>query len=192
MIAHLTPSAPLSTRPRVPSDLAGCVTSLALVHEHSGYPINWPVSPEAWLTPPALLAAWAAEWDGRIVGHAALCLGRDDEPATALWQARRPGAATASVSRLFVSPEARGLGVGAALMDRAVEEAGSRGLQPVLEVVATHPAAAFYERLGWELLGEVEDLWPQDQRVRLRCHAAPAPADQLVQGVFRKSLPPLP
>ncbi|MEU0672132.1 GNAT family N-acetyltransferase [Streptomyces sp. NPDC006172] len=177
MISDLVPSAPLSLRPRVPADLAGCAASLALVHEHSGYPINWPAAPEAWLTPPTLLAAWAAEWDGRIVGHAALCLGRDGDPATALWQARRPGAATASVSRLFVSPEARGLGVGAALMDRAVEEARSRGLQPVLEVVAAHPAAAFYERLGWELLGEVQELWPPDRHVRLRCFSAPASAD---------------
>ncbi|MFF3737984.1 hypothetical protein [Streptomyces sp. NPDC002566] len=48
------------------------------------------------------------------------------------------------------------------------------------EVIATDPAAAFYKRLGWEAQGEVEELWPSDQRVRLRCHAAPAHGDRLV------------
>ncbi|MFJ8946210.1 hypothetical protein ACIRG4_23745 [Streptomyces sp. NPDC102395] len=59
------------------------------------------------------------------------------------------------------------------------EEARSRGLQPVPEVIATDPAAAFSKRLGWEPLGEVEELWPSDLRVRLRCHAEPALCDRL-------------
>jgi GNAT superfamily N-acetyltransferase len=74
---------------------------------------------------------------------------------------------------LFVAPSVRGLGVGAALMEQAVGEARSRGLDPVLEVVASHPAAAFYERLGWEFLGVVDEHWGPDRVVSLRCYAAP-------------------
>ncbi|WP_264925878.1 GNAT family N-acetyltransferase [Streptomyces sp. A012304] len=166
-----------SIRPRVPADLDACVAALAPVHTHSDYPVNWPADPAAWLTPPALLEGWVAELDGRIVGHAALCRATDGDPAPRLWGSRRPGAAAACVSRLFVAPSVRGLGVGAALMERAVGEALSRGLHPVLEVVASHPSVAFYERLGWELLGVVDERWGPDQLVSLRCYAAPVEPD---------------
>lgn len=166
----------LSVRSRVPADLDDCVAALALVHAHSGYPVNWPAEPAAWLTPPALLAAWVAERDGRIVGHAALCRSEDGDPAARLWAARGGGVPAVCVNRLFVAPEARGLGGGAALMERAVAQARSRGLHPVLDVVAADPAAAFYARLGWQHLGLVDQRWGPGQLVSLRCFAAPEPA----------------
>lgn len=150
-----------------------CVALLDQVHEHSGYPVNRPSDPGTWLTPSAMLTAWVAELEGRIAGHAVLCRGEDGDPAPALWGARRVGAAAASVNRLFVAPSVRGRGVGAALMERAVGEARARHLHPVLDVVDSHPAAAFYERLGWELLGVVDQRWGPDQVVALRCYAAP-------------------
>ncbi|MFF9059384.1 GNAT family N-acetyltransferase [Streptomyces sp. NPDC101213] len=168
----------LSVRPRVPADLDDCVSALALVHAHSRYPVDWPADPASWLTPVTLLAAWVAEREGRIVGHAALCRGEDGDPAPALWAARGNGVPAAGVNRLFVAPEARGLGAGAALVERAAGEARSRGLHPVLDVVATDPAASFYARLGWRDLGRVDRRWGPDQVVTLRCYAAPVAAER--------------
>lgn len=95
-----------------------------------------------------------------------------------MWAARGNGAPAVGGNRLFVAPEARGLGAGAALMERAVGEARSRGLHPVLDVVATDPAAAFYARLGRRDLGRVDQRWGPDQVVALRCHAAPVSVER--------------
>lgn len=160
-------------RPRLAADLDGCVAALALVHAHSRYPVNWPGRPTDWLTPAALLAAWVAELDGRIVGHAGLCGAEEEDMAARLWSAGSGRAEPAVISRLFVSPEARGHGTGAALLARAVGAARTRGLHPVLDVVATDPAASFYERLGWRLLGTADQRWGPVRVVSLRCYAAP-------------------
>ncbi|MGW3288839.1 N-acetyltransferase family protein [Streptomyces sp. NPDC001002] len=166
---------PVGIRPRTDHDLSRCVEVLAAVHEHSGYPVNWPARPASWLTPDSLLAAWVAELDGRVVGHVGLSRSGEGDVAPGLWSARHgTGTDTAVVSRLFVSPDARGHGIGAALMDRAVGEARARGLHAVLDVVASDTAAtALYERLGWELLDVVEQRWAADQVVSIRCYAAP-------------------
>lgn len=138
--------------------------------------MNWPPSPGDWLTPPSLLAAWVAEWDGRVAGHVGLCASEAGDAAPGLWSARTGTAedSTAVVSRLFVAPWARGHGIGALLMERAVSEARDRGLHPVLDVVATDTAAAaFHERLGWQLLATVEQEWGAGQGpVTVRCYAA--------------------
>lgn len=163
-------------RQRSDRDLDECVRALAEVHERDGYPVNWPPSPGGWLSPPSLMAAWVAESDGRVAGHVGLCASEAGDAAPGLWSARTGTAveATAVVSRLFVAPWARGHGLGALLMDRAVGEARGRGLHPVLDVVATDTAAAaLYERLGWQLLATVEQRWSADQSpVTIRCYAA--------------------
>ena len=60
------------------------------------------------------------------------------------------------VQNIAVAPEAAGQGVGRALMARAEEMAADAGL-PTLRL-ATHrdmgPTRAFYDRLGWEVVGE--------------------------------------
>ncbi|WP_406010307.1 GNAT family N-acetyltransferase [Streptomyces sp. NBC_00637] len=90
--------------------------------------------------------------------------------AANLWDGR---AAPAVISRLYVSPRARGHGVGAALPARAVGAARARDLHPVPDVVATDPAASFYERLGWRFLGTADQRWGPARTVSLRCYAAP-------------------
>lgn len=82
--------------------------------------------------------------------------------------------ATAVVSRLFVAPGARGHGLGAALMERATEEARRRGPHPVLDVVSSDRAAATpYARLGRRLPATVEQRWGADRDpVTIRCYAA--------------------
>ncbi|MEU6123569.1 GNAT family N-acetyltransferase [Streptomyces sp. NPDC047123] len=162
-------------------DLEACVGVLAVVHKADGYPVNWPDQPAAWLEGAAVLGAWVAELDGRIVGHVGLARPGAGDEAPGLWGERtgadRDGAAV--VSRLFVAPDARGHGIGALLMRRAGREAQERGLHPVLDVVSSDAAAAaLYERMGWHLMAVVEQEWQPGQRVALRCYAGPAdPAD---------------
>ncbi|MCX4544191.1 GNAT family N-acetyltransferase [Streptomyces sp. NBC_01565] len=161
-------------RRRTGADLGGCVDVLGEVHRRDGYPVNWPEQPDGWLATPGLLAAWVAEVDGRVVGHVGLSRAESGDAAPVLWGG---GRAVAVVSRLFVGPGARGRGVGALLMARAVREAVGRGLHPVLDVVASDAAAvALYERLGWVLLGTVEQRWGVEQTVLVRCYAAPVVA----------------
>lgn len=77
------------------------------------------------------------------------------------------------VSRLFVAPQARGHGIGALLVGRAVEEARRQGLHPLLDVVASDTAAAtLYEKLGWERIATVEQRWSPSQLVAIHCYAA--------------------
>lgn len=163
-------------RRRAAHDLDVCVEVLAGVHETDGYPVNWPEKPASWLSHPALLGAWVAELDGRVVGHVGLARSEEGDVAAALWSMREGVAVekTAVVSRLFVTPAARGHGIGALLMARAVREARALRLHPVLDVVASDTsAAALYEHLGWALLATVEQEWGPAQTVTVRCYAAP-------------------
>lgn len=162
-------------RRRTDSDLDECVQVLAEVHEHDGYPVNWPDRPGDWLTQPSLLAAWVAELDGRIVGHIGLSRSDAGDAAPALWSSREGVSreAAAVVSRLFVAPAARGRAIGALLMARVVRESQERALHPVLDVAARDTSAvALYERLGWELLATVDQQWSAEQTVAVHCYAA--------------------
>lgn len=171
------PVHPPSVRTRNDHDLDACTRVLAAVHEQDGYPVNWPEHPRTWLTPAPLVAAWVAELDGRVVGHIGLSRADATDAAPALWAARTGAGAetTAVVNRLFVSPAARGDGIGALLMARATAEARARDLHPVLDVVESDAAAAtLYERLGWHHLATLEQRWSPEQTVKVRCYAAPA------------------
>ncbi|MFJ9755880.1 GNAT family N-acetyltransferase [Streptomyces sp. NPDC101149] len=164
-------------RPRTGGDVERCVRVLADVHRCDGYPVNWPERPDEWLSQASVSAAWVAEHGGRLVGHVSLSRGSEGDLAPGLWS-ERSGVSkdlTAVVSRLFVAPQARGHGIGALLMGRAMEEARGRGLHPVLDVVASDTsAAALYERLDWELMATVEQRWSPDRSVSIHCYTAPA------------------
>ena len=87
------------------------------------------------------------------------------------WQDRRsrpsqrPGAAareesdqprTGEVTHLMVRPDARGGGVGRALLERAEHDARCSGLDELVLVTPPDLAAtAFYEHLGWKRSGEL-------------------------------------
>ncbi|MFD1661557.1 GNAT family N-acetyltransferase [Streptomyces caeni] len=164
-----------SVRHRTEGDLEECVRVLAQVHQGDCYPVNWPERPGEWLSHASLLGSWIAELDGRLVGHVSLSRSREGDLAAQLWSERHGvrRELAAVVSRLFVAPQARGHGIGALLMSRAMEEAQRRGLHPVLDVVTADTAAvALYERLGWELMATVEQRWSPHQTVAIHCYAA--------------------
>ncbi|MFF8288238.1 GNAT family N-acetyltransferase [Streptomyces sp. NPDC016309] len=158
-------------RPRQPADIDACVRALAHVHAHDGYPADWPADPGGWLTPDRRTGAWVAVLDGRAVGHVALSEPGEGDLAAAL----RGAGPTAVVGRLFVDPAARGRGLGARLVERAVREARERGAHPVLDVLPGDRAAiALYERLGWRRIGTGEQEWGPGRKVTVHCYAAPA------------------
>jgi GNAT superfamily N-acetyltransferase len=118
-----------------------------LVHKGESYPWHWPRDAVGWLTPRDVLAAWvAAEVGGDVAGHMMVRGGAGGEPAT--------------VSRLFVSPKHRGLGLGAQFLERARLWAVENGRTLSLEVDSErHAAIRVYERMGWRRTGEHVAEW---------------------------------
>ncbi len=101
----------VTVRPRSDEDLPACVCVLEEVHASGEYPMWWPTDPAQWLSPSGCAAAWVAEDPaaGSIVGHVCVVRGVDDPVVASLTGVTSDG--LASVSRLFVSPAARGRGV---------------------------------------------------------------------------------
>jgi GNAT superfamily N-acetyltransferase len=135
-------------RERSENDLEECVSVLRLVHEVDRYPMVWPRDPARWLSPASLLRAWVAVTrTEELVGHVLLRATRDPDAL--------------EVARLFVSPNARGEGLGAALLDRAGAWAEEQGRRLELEVVADERsrAIALYEREGWRRTGTLTAEW---------------------------------
>ncbi len=85
-----------------------------------------------------------------------------DEPA--------PDALAPWLGTLYVRPEARGRGVGAALVGAAVDEARRLGL-PRLHLWTPHHAG-FYQRLGWASLGARQFGGVDCTLMRIDCAAA--------------------
>lgn len=148
-------------RLRQQGDIAACVQSLARVHATDGYPTRWPADPSAWLTPRNLLVAWVVEEERALLCHVALC-GAEDDMGAPTWSAACdcPAELIAEVGRLFVAPDARGRGLGAALLETACAEACRRGLWPALKVLEHDQAAiALYERVGWRRVASTRMPW---------------------------------
>jgi N-acetylglutamate synthase-like GNAT family acetyltransferase len=77
--------------------------------------------------------------DGRLAGSASLLL--EDMPGTAAW--------SPWLASVFVEPAHRGRGIGAALVDRVVVDAGRLGF-PALYLFTTE-AEAWYAPRGWRV-----------------------------------------
>jgi len=88
----------------------------------------------------------AAKRDGRIVGT--VQLGLDTPPN----QPHR-----GEIRKLLVHRDARGAGVGAALMARIEEMAKARGRTLLVLDTASDSAERLYERRGWQRLGTIPD-----------------------------------
>jgi predicted GNAT family N-acyltransferase len=89
--------------------------------------------------------------DGRVVGTGRLVDGRID--ADLRLEAGTPGT-VGTIGRMAVAAEARGSGVGRALLDALVDRARVLGL-PAVELHAQVHAREFYERAGFVPFGDV-------------------------------------
>ena len=94
----------------------------------------------------------AAKLNGHIVGTVQLGL---DMPPN---QPHR-----ADIKKLLVHRSARKHGIGAALMQRAEQEAKARGRTLLVLDTASGDAERLYARSGWQRVGVVPDyaMWPQ-------------------------------
>jgi GNAT superfamily N-acetyltransferase len=110
-------------------------------------------------------AFWVAVFDDRVVGMVGV---RRDfregtAPSRAAWRDRDD---VAELRRLRVAPEARRLGIGAALTRAVIDWCRADGV-PFLHLHTTSaqlPARALYERLGFRetrraLIGDYESVW---------------------------------
>lgn len=140
----------MEVQPRTDSDVEPTLALLARVHAADGYP-STVADIEAFLVPPYEVAAWVAVAEEGVVGHVALH--RPPRSATAAVASRTTGLQPEQhlvLSRLFVSPDRRGHGLGRRLLGIAQAEAKRRGEQVVLDVGQDFSAAAaLYESAGW-------------------------------------------
>lgn len=153
-------------RVRTALDIPVLVLMLREVHETTGYPTRWPTDPPRWLAAKAGYGAWVAEVAGELCGHVGLQQVQEPDCRLAwLTVTGRQPEQLAEVSRLFVAPDAKGLGVGPRLLQHAVQAAHARSAWPVLDVVADGRTAAehLYRACGWQHAGR-ESWSPGDGR----------------------------
>jgi len=169
------PASVTHVRLRADGDLGECVRLLDIVHRADGYPAYWPDDPAGRLSPTAMLGAWVAGHEDRIVGHIALGAATADASAVVWSKATTlPPERLAAVTRLFVSPESRGAGVGRELLDAAWAEAAAHGLHPALDVVETNrDAILLYERCGWRRVSSKPWTAARDGNILLHYYVAP-------------------
>lgn len=97
-----------------------------------------------------------AEWEGRVVGQVEVYLDRFG------WDTRTPH--IAELRSLIVTEQARGLGLGAALVREAAASSRARtGSSTIVaaEVLARNEALAFYDRLGFRTLERLTAITAQ-------------------------------
>ena len=146
-------------RTKVPADDDACVAIMRRTHAVDGYPIYWPDQPAKFLRAKGETDAWVAvdgdTPDGPVVGQVALHRA-EGEPVLALAQEATglPSDRLAVLARLLVHPDARGRGVGRALVRTAAARAEATRRRAVLDVLqSTTGPAALYASEGWTRLG---------------------------------------
>ena len=162
-------SKPTATlRERARHDIPVLASELFAQQRESGYPFRdpLPVPVEEFLHADDALGAWTAEVAGQPVGHVCWVGPRSgftdaDEMNAAC--ARAHGCRVADlgwVSALFVAASARAMGVGARLLQAAIEDIRAAGRYPCLEVLPIHASAfALYSRSGWQVVTRMRPDW---------------------------------
>ena len=145
----------MEVRPRTETDLDALVEIARAVQVNDGYPGKAPRDLRSFIVSAEALGAWVAEHDGHVIGHVAL----HPESLPVVMDLAADAAGTRHlgvIARLLVSPDARRLGAGRALLEQATVESRRRGLHPILDVVTEYaPAVSLYESCGWHNAGEV-------------------------------------
>ena len=105
-----------------------------------------------------------AEEEGEIIGHVAL---RPDSSEAVVAMAsvalKLPADRLGVVARLLVSPRHRRQGIGRSLLEVASQDAHSRGLWPILDVVTYQKKAiSLYDKCGWTRAGQVTSRYGDD------------------------------
>ena len=149
----------MTVRPRRPDDVPPLLVLLRRTHEQEGYPVRETAVSGWWLASERELGGWAAEQDGRLLGHVALHPADDDVVACPLWERAtgRDADGLAVVSRLFTDRTVPG--TGGALLQHAVEQAAALDRTPVLQVDPDSAARAFYLRRSWTEVGTARQQW---------------------------------
>jgi GNAT superfamily N-acetyltransferase len=162
-------------RRRKAGDLAMCGRLLDVVHYDARYPALRPEPPRAWLDSPDVHDAWVCERVGRILGHVAVSDLARDSLSALRWRetTERSPSELMAVSRFFVRPTARQLGIGTALLDVAVAEIRRQQRLPVLEMItARRDGFPYLASRGWRLVAI--DAWgPRDQGLHICRYMAP-------------------
>jgi ribosomal protein S18 acetylase RimI-like enzyme len=175
-------------RARRQSDVDSLLDMVQLVKRVDGYPPRGPVDLERFMVPPEQLSAWVAEIDSQVVGHVALhATGANDTVDLAARHTAKAPEDLAVVARVVVSPTARRIGVGHALLDTAVTGAYERGQHPILEVAVHFDAAiGLYESCGWNRVGEVTISFPDEPSLHRYVYIGPTPAQEQAAAVTRR------
>ncbi|GHF47701.1 ribosomal protein S18 acetylase RimI-like enzyme [Deinococcus metalli] len=162
-------------RDRTAADLPALALALRRVHDRDAYPSVWPDDPAAFLNPPGTLGAWVAGPADHVLGHVLLRALPDVLPAWAEVTGQ-PATELAVVSRLFVVPEGRGVGLARSLFHTAWAQAVRLNRRAVLDVhLRNHAAIRLYDRSGWEHVATVEGDWrdPDGSVPLVRVYMAP-------------------
>ncbi|BEJ13080.1 hypothetical protein CspHIS471_0302540 [Cutaneotrichosporon sp. HIS471] len=163
---------PITIRPRQPEDMPALCDLLGRQQPGSLYPVEWPLSmpvPE-FIARPGEMVAFVAESSGQILGHVAVRYGphgpANEHELTGRW-AKAHGCAEEDVrviTVLFTDPAWAGKGVGSALFRAATQAALAGGGRPCLDVVVSNDGAlGFYQRRGWEIVGEWDAPWAKQK-----------------------------
>lgn len=158
------------------ADIAGAAAALVEVHATDGYPVEGVERPEEWIRSSAVLHAWVAQSEQRIVGHVAVMHPRGEDAVT-LWRARSSDqeAHVGVLARLYVVREARGATLGEKLVQAAMDYARQHDMRLVLDVMTKDVSAIrLYERMGWQAIGEATHQYGDDQQAAAICYVSPA------------------
>ncbi|WP_433793289.1 N-acetyltransferase family protein [Actinoplanes sp. CA-252034] len=172
----------VQVRPRAEADVPECAALLREVYALDGYPVEGVDDATAWMYPEGLMAAWVADEQGQVLGHAAVCEPGEGDAAVAML-IERTGIAESEIAvlaRLFVGPTARGKGAGRMLADAALSYAADKRLRAVFDVMEKDRSAiGMYEKMGCVFLGSTSHHLADGSIIPARCYAAPGAIDLL-------------